>query len=246
MFKDTNNFSLFKMKNSITHRIVYKSKVLRDFLGGCIWITQMLFLKFYKDPKIVDLINSVKKERDILMTPLDAFSLCSIVKMQSNLEGEMAEVGVYRGGSSKLICELKSDRKLHLFDTFEGLPQTSESDTISKNIYWKTAQFSGTSLESVKKYLEKYDNIFFYKGKFPDTAEHVKNSTFSFVHLDVDLYQSTLDCLQFFYPRLIKGGIILSHDYNADSVRKAFEDYFMKNKQQIFEIGGIQGMVIKN
>ena len=50
---------------------------------------------------------------------------------------------------------------------------------------------------------------------------------FSFVHLDVDLYQSTKDGLAWFYPRLNRGGILISHDYsNADGVRKAFDEFF--------------------
>ena len=66
------------------------------------------------------------------------------------------------------------------------------------------------------------------------------------MHLDVDLYESTLNCLKFFYPRLIKGGVLISHDYqSSEGVRKAFKDYFDADKP-IFQINERQCMVIKN
>jgi len=234
------------LKDSIIIKIIYKSKKLRDFLEWGIWFTQMMTLKFYKDPEIVKFIQSVKKKSNILISPIDAFNVYSIAKIQSNLEGDMAEVGVYTGGSAKLICKTKGNRKLHLFDTFEGLPQITEKDIISKKILWKHEHFKKTNLESVKKYLSEFDMVYFYKGKFPDTAEPVKDCKFSFIHLDADLYTTTLNALQFFYPRLVKGGIIISHDYNADSVRNAFDEFFKDKQQLVIELGGIQCLVIKN
>ena len=90
---------------------------------------QFKLLEFYKDKKIVDLIRTIKKELNFAFYPYEAYHLYSIVKAQSNLEGEMAEVGVYQGGSSKIICETKGDRKLHLFDTFQVFPNHNQAFT---------------------------------------------------------------------------------------------------------------------
>lgn len=207
---------------------------------------ELKVLGFYKDRKIVDLINSTRKEVDFSFSPVEAFTVYSIAKAQTVLDGDMAEVGVYQGGSARLICEAKGNRKLHLFDTFEGLHNVSDSDTHFEGIRcWKEKQFSRVDLESVKSYLSEFDNVFFYKGEFPTTCGPVEDSVFSFVHLDADLYKSTLDCLTFFYPRLINGGIILSHDYHADGVKRAFREFFANTPKAVIELAGSQCIVIK-
>ena len=156
----------------------------------------------------------------------------------------MAEVGVYQGGSSKIICEIKGNKKLHLFDTFQGLPEITEKDTTFGKKLWEKDLCSDTSLEIVKNYLSEYKNVYFYQGEFPSTSEPVTDSKFSFVHLDVDLYQSTKDCLEFFYPRLVHGGVILTHDYHGTGVHNAFDEFFSGKNVSVIELTGPQCMVI--
>lgn len=226
-----------------TRKLVYRSSILGNILGNINTKFQFKLLSFYKDKKSVELIKSVKNEVDFAFYPIEAYHVFSIAKSQSRLDGDMAEVGVYQGGSAKLISEAKNGRELHLFDTFEGLPSVSENDTHFGTKYWKTGEFSNTSVENVKRYLSKYEKIHFYKGKFPQTSDPVKNKKFSFVHLDVDLFQSTIDCLQFFFPRMIKGGIILTHDYHTDGVKKAFEEFCHDKKIPWIELAGSQCMI---
>ena len=148
----------------------------------------------------------------------------------------------FTGGSTKLICEAKGNRTLHVFDTFEGLPDLSSED--NKNRFYM-GQYS-SSFEDVKNYLKKYQNIYFYKGLFPFSAEPVKNNKFSFVHLDVDLYEATLASLKFFYQRMNKGGIIISHDYiEVPGVRKAFDEFFKDKPEPIIELSGTQCLISK-
>jgi len=98
------------MKNSL-RRIVYKSGLIGKILGYFTTEFQFKLLSFYKDEKIVDLIKTIKSEISFTFYPFEAYVLYSIAKSQSNLIGDIAEVGVYQGGSSKLICEVKGDRK---------------------------------------------------------------------------------------------------------------------------------------
>ena len=231
---------------NILRSVVYKSKFLGNFLQILVTNFQFKLLSFYKDEKITKLIQSIAKETDLAFFPYEAFMVYSIAKSQSCMDGEMAEVGVFRGGSAKLICEAKGNKKLHLFDTFEGLPEVSDKDTHFGIKFWKTSQFGNTSVELVKNYLSKYQNVYFYKGKFPETAKPILNSKFSFVHLDVDLYESTLDCLEFFYPRMISGGIILTHDYHTQGVKSAFKEFVSGKKISLIELTGSQCIVIKN
>ncbi len=172
----------------------------------------------------------------------EAYQVYMAVKRTGKIKGDIAEVGVYRGGSAKIISEAKGSKALHLFDTFEGLPELSKMD---EQDYFHKGEFYA-SIDEVKDYLKKYRKVNFYKGYFPTTAKPVKNKKFSFVNLDVDIYESTLSSLKFFYPRMNKGGIIITHDYiNAIGVRKAFDDFFKDKVEPIIELSGSQCLIVK-
>jgi hypothetical protein len=199
----------------------------------------------YNDPersKVIDLVRKIKNENEMLLGYNEAYQIFMAVKRTEKINGDIAEVGSYVGGSAKLICEAKGNKKLHLFDTFEGLPDLCHIDN-PKQFY--KGQFSA-QLEEVKNYLKKYQNVHFYKGLFPSTADPVKNKKFSFVHLDLDLYEATLASIKFFYPRMNKGGIMISHDYiSAPGVRKAFDDFFKDKPEPIIEMSGSQCLIVK-
>ena len=203
--------------------------------------------------KAVALNTQVKKDLGISLLNVEAYQIFMAVKNTKKVEGDIAEVGVYKGGSAKVICEVKEDKALHLFDTFEGLPELSEMDDPREPYKgeasgWERIQKGEycASFENVKAYLKDYPNVHFYKGLFPSTAQPVKTCRFSFVHLDVDLYQSTFSCLEFFYPRMNKGGIMISHDYiNLRGVRKAIDDFFEGKPETIIELPGRQCLIVK-
>ena len=170
----------------------------------------------------------------------EAYMLRAAVLSTAKVGGDIAEVGVFRGASAKVICEAKGDRRLHLFDTFEGLPAPGDIDTA-----FREGQYA-SSLESVREYLKDYAQVALYKGRFPGTGASVTGLVFSFVHLDVDLYESTLAALEFFYPRLKAGGVIISHDYvEFAGVRKAFDEFFAQRVEPVIELSGNQCLVVK-
>lgn len=75
------------------------------------------------------------------------------------------------------------------------------------------------------------ENIIIKKGFFPDTAEDIED-TFCFVHLDMDIYQSTMDGLQFFWPKMVEQGVIMLDDYHNDhcpGVKKAVDEFCAVN-----------------
>ena len=161
----------------------------------------------------------------------ELYMLYQLMQLTESIGGDIAEVGVFQGGTARLIATLKKERRLHLFDSFCGMRET----TNGKDLHQK-GEFAATSLESVKAYLGEFDDIDFYPGWFPETSEPVKDRIFSLVHLDVDLYQSTRDALEFFYPRLNRGGFILSHDFNSiacPGVKEAFEEFFQNKPESI-------------
>lgn len=210
---------------------------------GCLAKIQFFMLGSHKEREILRLLRKVRRQRRCLLTGFEAYNVYSFARSRNHLAGDMAEVGVFEGASAKLICEARGERPVHLFDTFEGLPPSSGKDG---NVYRNKKPLFKSSLESVKEYLKGYHGVACYKGRFPETAGPVADRTFSFVHLDVDLYQSTLDSLEFFYPRMTPGGLILSHDYSVlAGVRSAFTEFFEGRDEQIIELATSQCMVVR-
>ena len=190
-------------------------------------------------------VRELKSRRDTRITLLEAMQLFSLVRATAKLGGSMAEVGVYQGGSARLIREADASRSLHLFDTFEGLPQLTATDTPARSGRFRKGLCS-CPVESVRSYLADCDKVYFHQGVFPATGQAVKDETFSFVHSDVDLYSSTRGVFEFFYPRLLRGGIIVSHDFaHAPRVREAIEEFFRDLPEPVIELPGDQAMVVK-
>ncbi len=151
--------------------------------------------------------------------------------IDNKIAGKVAEVGVFRGTFAKLINEKFKDREIFLFDTFDGFNeeeiigemQSGRCDEIFRDRYKETSE---DVVLSKLKYPEKCT---IFKGSFPDTVtEKVRKSEFAFISLDVDLEESTYLGIQFFYPRIVSGGVLYIHDYNSShlsGVKKAVERY---------------------
>lgn len=236
-------------KRDIKKRIAIwmnNSEPLNRFFFRIVSLAQIRTTKFLRpgpyDKRYVELLKRIHGENIFLQTFEEAHNVYHFAKAMAKIEGDMVEVGVFRGSSAKIICEVKGDKALHLFDTFEGLPEPGESDEgIMK------AGSSRAGLEAVKNYLQHYPNVHFHKGLFPqETAGSVKNDTFSFVHLDANLYQTTLDSLEFFYGRMARGGVIITHDYSClPGVRKAVDQFFEDKPEPIVELSNTQAFITK-
>lgn len=197
------------------------------------------------EKQFLRLFMDIYTQRRAELSIREMYNIFTLVKKLKNVEGDIAEVGVYRGGSAKIICEVKGNKRLHLFDTFEGMPDVNEM--IDKH---KKGDFSDTSLDDIVNYLNLYENVLFYKGYFPASAHELEKTPcqFSIVNLDVDIYESTLNGLKFFYPRMNRGGMILSHDYRSIScpgVKKAYDEFFIDKPEHIIELWDTQCLMIK-
>lgn len=127
--------------------------------------------------------------------------------------GQVAELGVYRGDFAKLLNEAFPDRRLYLFDTFEGFNATDVTIEKTKSFSTGTQDFSNTNVELVLSKMPHPTRCVVRKGYFPDTATGLEE-TFAFVSIDADLYEPILRGLEYFYPRIVPGGYIFVHDYN--------------------------------
>ena len=162
------------------------------------------------------------------------------------LDGDVAEIGVWRGGTGKLLSTILSQKTVYLFDTFEGLPEINAQ---FDEDFHTQGMFDDTSENLVKQYLEDFGNIQIIKGTFPKSVESKKISDkFCFVHVDVDLYQSAYDCLNYFYKLLVVGGVIVFDDYGfgtCPGVKKAVDSFFETKKEFPIYLPSGQCLIIK-
>ena len=147
---------------------------------------------------------------------------------KDNVPGDIAELGVYKGESARLLHLMAPQRTLHLFDTFEGFtsrdlePETGEASTYTNN------HFADTSIAKVLKKINADANkVVVHQGHFPQSVVGLENSSYALVNLDADLYNPTKAGLEYFYPKLSTGGIILIHDYNHkwEGLVKAVDEF---------------------
>ncbi len=156
------------------------------------------------------------------------FVLYTLLKQAIHVEGDIWECGVYQGGTAAMMAKILKNngawKKLYLFDTFEGMPETDPQ----KDLHRK-GDFSDTSLESVAQYIDGANSCIFRKGFMPATFAGLEASKIAFAHIDVDIYASILDCLSFIWPRLSFGGFIIFDDYGfptCPGARLAVDQFF--------------------
>lgn len=161
-----------------------------------------------------------------LVDKVRCFMIYQYAKQVVSLPGDVAEVGVYKGGTARLLAKAfeAEGKVLHLFDTFSGMPASDPSKDILKQ-----GELGGTSLEEVQTYLQDCKNVRFHQGLFPNTSKPIEDTTFCLVHIDADIYKSVIDCCKFFYPRLQKGGIMVFDDYgflDCPGAKMAVDEFF--------------------
>lgn len=171
-------------------------------------------------------------------------------------KGDYAEVGVWRGNSTRLIWQnMAESAALYGFDTFEGFDERDSAlELATSRINVRVGAYGNTSMEEVRNLiLEDSDRdssrLHLVQGYFPDSLSEVQNiggATWRFVHLDCDLYKPIRDGLQFFWKKLVPGGYIVVHDYfSAYAGSKAAVDEFCKkNKLRIFPVCDKAGSVV--
>ncbi|MFN5183450.1 MAG: TylF/MycF/NovP-related O-methyltransferase, partial [Bacteroidota bacterium] len=182
------------------------------------------------------------------------FSLYLSVKyvLKNNILGDFVECGVWRGGSTMLIAytlkELnETNRKIYLYDTFEGMTRPGENDhrlsdnNIKAFTEWKNNQkdlknnWCYASIEEVKNNMERTEypiqNFFFIKGKVEDTIPNTMPNKISILRLDTDWYESTKHELNYLYPKLELSGVLIIDDYGYwAGAKMAVDEYFSDKK----------------
>jgi O-methyltransferase len=174
---------------------------------------QLLEMGISQDKIIKDFIETSIKSRIVFLEKLGE------IFTEKSIAGSVAEGGVFRGEFACEINRVFPDKKLYLFDTFTGFDERDISIEKRNNYSeYGEAHLSTTSEELVLKKLPHADNVTICKGYFPETTKGIDDK-FCFVNLDFDLYQPTFAGLEYFYPRMICGGIILIHDYFSEGYK---------------------------
>lgn len=163
--------------------------------------------------------------------------------LSDDISGSLAEVGVYRGDISRFIHQLAPERVYYLFDTFEGFPRQDLEPNVSED-----RRFSDTTVKAVLQNIGDTRNTVIKKGQVPDTFQGLEGERFVFVLLDLDLYNPTMCSLGFFYPRLVRGGYLVVHDYNNPesnwACNRAVNEFMRDKTERIIEIADEWGTVL--
>jgi len=207
----------------------------------------VIYYPWFEEP----FLTTYKAIRDYTVVKEDrCYIIEKMLRHTAFLNGHFAECGTYKGGTAYLIAktarELEANKKLYLFDTFSGMPNLANQDT-SGHI---EGDVGNTSLSAVQSYLKDFDTIEYVQGIIPETFSQLDVNTFSFVHVDVDLYQTVKDCCDFFYNRLVTGGVLLFDDYGFRkyefAAKKAVDEFFMNKSEVPIVLPTGQCLIIKH
>lgn len=192
-----------------------------------------------------------------------------------HIDGAFAELGVYKGESARVIHHMAPERVFHLFDTFSGFSADDLKAETGEAATYTAIHFADTDVAGVVRYINGNDNIRIHQGRFPGSvgqvdrekgpvssdgressknlpafSEKVDDMIFALVNIDADLYNPTKAGLEYFYPRLAHGGVILVHDYNHlwPGIVKAVNEFVEKIPENLILLPDKDGtaMIIRN
>ena len=225
-------------------------------------------IKINQDLKLIDIWKNInlqtKSNYDLnssiaFKRLIRSFFLFKYFKSVSNLSGNILEVGVFKGFSALLLKQLedtlnvnKKKECLFLIDSFEGLSKINKEDQVSnKEIYQHQEGHFKVNFEDVQNLFKNDDNVKLLKGWIPKIFDLLDNKNlYKFVHLDVDLFEPTLDTLNYVFDKVVKGGVIITDDFGSISFpgnRKAWQKFFIeKNIQNSIALPSGQAVYIKD
>jgi hypothetical protein len=193
-----------------------------------------------------------------------SYVLAELAQLIGRPLGAIAECGVYQGLSSSQLCEIfapfdapESPLRYHIFDSFEGLSAIATEDRI--NVFHSklsldtsavgTRGLIASSLEDVQRNLSDFPFVTYHKGWIPASLIEVEGVAFSFVHIDLDLYEPILEAARFFHRRMLPGGIIVFDDYGFvdwPGAKLAVEQFLGETGQRAVRLTTGQAIMFAN
>lgn len=195
-----------------------------------------LELKRFDHKRHIENLRLFEKYKSFTMIRLADFEAnLNLVSRFSHIGGDYVECGVWRGGMSAAISEmLGPDRRVHLFDSFEGLPAAKEIDgedalkwqkSVNDPGYFNNCAAEVGFVEQAMR-LAGNSNYAVYPGWFADTLPHFEPRSVGILRLDGDWYDSIMTSLIHLFPMVVKGGLIILDDYGQwDGCSRAVHKY---------------------
>ena len=175
------------------------------------------------------------------------WTLYQLMRLLGDVPGDTAECGVYEGAGSYLIAWMNQrsnhERTHFLCDSFEGLSEPQPVD----GGHWARRDLS-VDEATVMSNMAEFPDIELHKGWIPDCFTGLEGNRFALVHIDVDLYQPTRDSVEFFYPRMNEGGIILCDDYGfttCPGATEAMDVFFSDRPESVVSLSAGSGFIVK-
>ena len=198
-----------------------------------------------------DLIPTFYKRESFVYSDADyvrnsTLELISREIHEQKIPGETAELGVFRGDFARLINQAFPDRKLYLFDTFDGFDRRDVHGDDAEGAAADQEQFSDTSEQLVLSRMKYPENCVIKKGYFPESFTDVQD-TFCYVSIDFDLYQPIYKGLDILWDHLSPGGFIMVHDYQNTMFpgsRKAVRQFCTERHLQLIPLSDTNGSAL--
>jgi O-methyltransferase len=191
---------------------------VRKVVGGMTYgpVTPRATYSPWEDDKaFLSVFREIKKNKNTLVDRFRCYELWSLVGQTAKLGGDILEVGVWRGGTGCLMAyraqAAGSPLRTYLCDTFTGVVKAGVKDSA-----YRGGEHSDTSIDVVKELAQtlRVSNIEVLQGIFPeDTGDRIADRVFGLCHIDVDVYASARDVLNWVWPRLLVGGVVVYDDY---------------------------------
>lgn len=194
--------------------------------------------------EFIDVYNAIKDFT--LVDKYRCYELWDITRQVAKLDGDIIEVGVWKGGTGALIAKAAdSNTHVYLCDTFEGVVKAGENDT-----NYKGGEHADTNESTVTGLLANLyvTNATILKGIFPDDHKNeVKDKIIKFCHIDVDTYNSAKEVFDFVWERMVMGGVVAFDDYGiwgCEGVTKLVNEMEVPDGFKIYNLNG-HGVIIK-
>lgn len=165
---------------------------------------------------------------------MDNIQQCLNHVIEDDIEGDVIEAGVWRGGASifmrGILKSYASNKIIYVADYFSGLPAPSKDYPQDAEMNLHTFQQLSIPLEQVQMNFDRYGmldgQVVFVPGLFKDTLHHLNDRQWSLIRLDGDMYESTMQSMEALYPQLSVGGYLIQDDYfQIPQAKQATDDY---------------------
>jgi len=177
------------------------------------------------------------------------YELWALVLRTNSLRGSVAEIGVWRGGTAAILAaaskQANAEQPIHLFDTFSGVVKASEDqDTL-----YRGGEHADTSESVVVELMTRLqlNNFQIHSGVFPDNTGLTLPKHIRCCHVDVDTYGSAKSCMDFVWPRITIGGVLVFDDYGfwgCEGVTELLDKESPDNSLLIHNLNG-HGILVK-